>query len=197
MAIIAYSNNPVGAVEYNFAAMEMGPGEAVSVLVTDRLRLEPITEAHATEIAPVLDDQRLHAFIGGRPLTESELRVRYRRLTAGRSDDGRERWLNWIVRVRQDGHAIGVVQATVTGAAHPRAELSWVVAPGVQGHGYAREAAAAMLAWLIDEGIAEFVAHIHPGHIASQRVARALGLAATGTIVAGEVEWTASRAGRT
>jgi hypothetical protein len=33
---------------------------------TERLDLEPLTVAHAAELAPLLDDIRLHEFTGGR-----------------------------------------------------------------------------------------------------------------------------------
>jgi hypothetical protein len=36
------------------------------------------------------------------------------------------------------------------------------------------------------------VAHIHPGHLASQGVARAAGLSPTGDVYDGEVRWVSS-----
>ncbi len=63
------------------------------------------------------------------------------------------------------------------------------VATPHQGHGYAREAAGTMAAWLREQGVARIVAHVHPGHPASQGVARAVGLTATRTLVGGEVRW--------
>ncbi|MFI5080697.1 MAG: hypothetical protein ACHQCE_06480 [Streptosporangiales bacterium] len=38
------------------------------------------------------------------------------------------------------------------------------------------------------------VAHIHPGHLASQGVARAAGLSPTGDVHDGEVRWSAHQA---
>jgi len=35
---------------------------------TERLDLEPLAVAHATELAPLLDDPSLHEFTGGAPL---------------------------------------------------------------------------------------------------------------------------------
>ncbi len=87
-------------------------------IATERLELAPLEIADAAELADVLADPALHAFIGGRPLTEPELRARYERLVAGSPDPG-ERWLNWTVRRTADGQAVGTVQATVR-AAHAR-----------------------------------------------------------------------------
>jgi len=141
----------------------------------------------------VLDDRRLHAFTGGAPLSASELSEWYERLALGRSEDGREGWLNWIVRERDTGHAVGVLQATVTGRSLRRGELAWTIAVAVQGRGYARESAAAVADWLTGQGVAQLVAHIHPDHLASIKVARSIGLTPTEQMVAGEVRWARSR----
>jgi RimJ/RimL family protein N-acetyltransferase len=135
-------------------------------------------------MAPLLDDAALHAYTGGRPATVEELRARFARQAAGRSPDGTQRWLNQVVRV--SGTAVGYVQASVTG---DNAELAWVIAVPHQGRGYAREATLRMVAALRAEGVRTFTAHIAPGHIASERVAAALGLVPTATVHDGETLW--------
>jgi len=75
--------------------------EEHSTLVTARLVLRPLRAEDADEMFAVLDDELLHVFTGGRPLSREELRLRYRRLVVGRSPDGSERWLNWIVRLNE------------------------------------------------------------------------------------------------
>ena len=68
------------------------------------------------------------------------------------------------------------------------AEVAWVVARRFQGHGYAKEAARSLVASLHQAGWT-VIAHIHPGHLASQAVARAAGLAPSGEVQDGEVRW--------
>jgi RimJ/RimL family protein N-acetyltransferase len=157
-------------------------------LETERLLLEPLTTAHADEMAPLLDDPALHTSVGGVPLSLEELRARYARQARGRSPDGRERWLNWIVRERASGAAVGYVQATVE-VDTCAAEVAWVIGSRFQGRGYAAEAAAAMVAQLREEDLSVICAHIHPDHAASAGVARAIGLAPTSVIADGEVRW--------
>lgn len=164
------------------------PAEAT--LHGPRLDLEPLRVDHADEMAPLLDDPQLHTFIGGEPATVEELRRRYGLLAAGRSPDRRQRWLNWIVRRRTDGRAVGTVQATVGGdEGDTSAEVAWVVGRPHQGQGYAREAAQCMVEWLRGQGVVLIRAHVHPDHAASQGVARAIGLGPTRTMVDGEVRW--------
>ena len=158
-----------------------------------RLQLEPLRLEHAEEMAPLLQDPDLHAYTGGRPSTSEELLERYRRQVIGRSPEGSHRWLNWVVRRRGDGQAVGTVQATLAaGAGGITVEVVWVIATAYQRQGYAREAAREMVAWLRQQGAAAVVAHVHPGHHASAAVARAVGMTPTGVVVDGEIRWQAS-----
>ncbi len=169
-------------------------------ITSKRLVLTPLQVVDADEIVRVLGDERLHEFIGGTPATLRQLRQRYRHLLAGsgRSD---EAWLNWIVRLRPDGDAVGTVQATVTSATAgvasgpgpgdgtPAAEVAWVVGVPWQGRGIAAEAARALVDWLRTQGIDRISAHVRPDHAASGAVAARAGLGPTGDIVDGETVW--------
>jgi RimJ/RimL family protein N-acetyltransferase len=163
---------------------------AAEVIETERLLLEPLRADHAVEMAAVLDDQRLHDFIGGRPATLEELRARYIQLVAGHSADGSQGWLNWVVRHRRSGVAVGTVQATLRSNGGVTADVAWVIAAAHQGQGYAKEASAAMTRWLCHRGVDALIAHVHPTHEASIRVARYLGLTPTDMVEDGEVRWT-------
>lgn len=136
----------------------------------------------------VLADPALYRFTGGEPPTLLGLRRRYAAQVAGASPDGSERWHNWILRLAAGGEAIGFVQATVMDEGR-RADIAWVIGVPWQGQGYAAEAAVAMGAWLRETGVAEFTAHIHPDHGASERVAARAGLVATKEIEDGERVW--------
>lgn len=163
-----------------------------AVLNGERVCLEPLRVEHADELAPVLHDPRLHTFIGGPPADREQLRARYRRQVVGRSQDGLQRWLNWMVRDRQDARPLGTVQATVSEKQDGlTAEVAWVIGTAHQGQGYAREAAGLMVTWLQQQGVDTVVAHVHPQHEASMAVARAVGLAPTEIVADGEVRWEA------
>jgi RimJ/RimL family protein N-acetyltransferase len=161
---------------------------SASTIITDRLMLTPLRTADAAAMAGVLGDERLHEFIGGAPATAPELRARYERLAAGSGRAG-EHWLNWIVRLRPGGEPIGTVQATVLVRPPGTAHVAWVVGVPWQGRGFATEAARALVGWLRDQGVSEIVAHVHPDHVASARVAASAGLAATGESADGEQVW--------
>jgi RimJ/RimL family protein N-acetyltransferase len=163
---------------------------------TARLVLKPLTESDADEMAEVLADPALYAFIGGEPPTLDALRARYARLAVGHSPDGTQEWVNWIARRVVDGAAVGTVQATIVDDGR-HADVAWVLGTSWQGHGYAVEAAAALVAWLRDRGVAEIRANIHPEHAASARVAERIGLSPTGELDdEGEQIWRAQGAPR-
>lgn len=158
---------------------------------TEHLDLEPLTVTHAAELAPALDDVRLHQFTGGTPLSAHALTVRYQRLAIRRSPDGQHLWGNWVLRSRQTGTAVGTVQATLP-ADGPRtgpAEIAWVVASAAQGRGYAKEAARSLADRLSESGW-PVTAYIHPGHVASQQVARAARMTLAEITRDGEQCWT-------
>ncbi len=139
----------------------------------------------------VFDDVRLHAWTGGAPCTFDELSEKYLRQSAGQSADGRQGWLNWLLRHRPDGQAMGTVQATLHKPAVDRveAELAWVIAVEHQGRGFGRESALGMATWLREHGVDCLTAHIHPQHRSSIGIAQALGLTATDIVSEGEVLW--------
>jgi len=157
---------------------------------TERLVLTPLRPGDADEMCAVLADEALYGFTGGHPPSRAELRDRYERLAAG-SPYPDQIWLNWIVRRRSDGAAIGTVQATVTRRrpADDRAEVAWVLGVPFHGHGYAAEAARALVGWLRERGTNPVSANIHPDHHASAAVAMRAGLAVTGDWVDGERVW--------
>jgi RimJ/RimL family protein N-acetyltransferase len=167
---------------------------AVARLESDRIVLEPLRAEHADELAPILDDPALHEFIGGRPASAEELRARFSRQAKGRSPDDSERWLNWVVRLRDTSAAVGTTQATVRGdTSGASADLAWVIAAGHQRQGLAKEAAGLVASWLRGQGVDRLGARIHPDHAASMAVARSIGLAPTSTIVDGEIQWQSQR----
>ena len=160
-------------------------GVEAHVVRTRRLTLLPLEVGHAEEMAAVLADPGLHAFIGGVPDTAEGLRARYARMVVGPGTEGVS-WCNWVVRLNAADCLTGTVQATLTGG---QAEIAWVVGTPWQGQGIATEAAQGLVGWLGEQGGKDVVAHIHPGHQASAAVAAAAGLAATDEWHDGEVRW--------
>jgi RimJ/RimL family protein N-acetyltransferase len=154
------------------------------VILTPRLSLRPLTVEDAGAMVPVLADPRLYTFIGGQPLELDALRERYRRLVAGHPERDRIQWHNWIVW-RSD-QAIGTMQATIVGSG---ARIAWVIGVPWQGQGFASEATRGLVDWLWAQGVTTIAASIHPGHLASQRVAERVGFLRTCELDGSEELW--------
>lgn len=111
-------------------------------LETPRLTLEPQTTAHAEAMFAVLADPAIYAHENEPPVSVDSLRARFARLEARQSPDGRQQWLNWVLRRIDDGALIGFVQATVL--ADGAAYIAYVIGSAHWGRGLASEAVTAM-----------------------------------------------------
>lgn len=165
-------------------------GLVAEPLRSSEICLAPLQVGDADELAPLLADPELHQFIGGKPPNLAELRSRFARQCEGASPDGREVWLNWVIRTGAAQYPVGTVQAMVTQGDNGRiAELAWVIGTAYQGRVLAQAAARLVAGWLSQHGVQHLQAHIHPGHLASQAVAVSLGLRATEHMSEGERRW--------
>lgn len=154
----------------------------------ESIRLRPLRIDDAEVMSAVLADPSLYEFTGGEPPPPDALAGQYAVQTRGRSADGTELWINSIVVFGAEQTPIGYVQATrpVPGT---EAEIAWVIGRPWQGQGYAARATRLLADDLVEQGVERLVAHIHPQHAASHRVAARLGMSPTPTVVDGEVRW--------
>ena len=84
----------------------------MKTLHSSRCVLEPQVEAHAAEMFVVLSDPAIYEYEGVPPPSIEKLAAGFRRREARMSPDGREQWLNWVVRL-PSGELAGYVQGTV------------------------------------------------------------------------------------
>jgi len=92
----------------------------------------------------VLCDPLIYEFIPDKPpASVTLLTERYERLQFGRSADGSQQWLNWIIRPSDSGSCIGYIQATV----YPKqtADFAFVLGSEFWGRGFAYEASISAL----------------------------------------------------
>jgi RimJ/RimL family protein N-acetyltransferase len=142
-------------------------------LASGRLDLQPLRAGHADALYTGLIDPSLYRYETERPPADLDaLRTRFAQLAAG-SGDETEVWLNWVAVRRDDGVAVGYVQATV---APERAEatVGYLVLRAYQQRGFGREAAAAMCDHLGARGVKTLHAWIDVRNTASVALAEAL-----------------------
>lgn len=146
-------------------------------LKTPRLLLEPLVVPHAAKLYDYLSDRRLYAFIPqDPPVSAQALEDRYRKLSARRSPDGGEAWLNWAIRLRGVERYAGVLEATVRGDG--AAFIAYTIFVPYQGRGFAREGCKRLLSHLFqDYGVSTIVAEVDTRNAASIALVEALGFA--------------------
>ncbi len=112
-------------------------------LHADGLALVPQTAAHADAMFELLNDAAVYTHLDDSPpASAAALRERFERLESRVSADGREQWLNWVVRL-DSGAIAGFVQATV--CAGGLAWVAFVLGQAFWGRGHAQRATHAML----------------------------------------------------
>ena len=147
-------------------------------IVTDRLRLRGHRMADFAASTAMWADRDVTRFIGGRPLTAEEAWARFLRYAGHWS---LLRFGFWAVEERATGEFVGEVgfadfKREIQPPIHDIPELGWVLVPRVHGRGYATEAVSAALEWGGTHlPASSTVCLIHPGNLASLRVAHKCG----------------------
>lgn len=114
---------------------------------TGVLTLEPQVAEHAEEMFHVLSDPAIYEFENEPPSSAEWLRERFTRLESRHSGDGREQWLNWVIRL-PTSELIGYVQASVQPGG--RAFIGYELSSQYWGRGLARNAVDAMITELVE-----------------------------------------------
>jgi [ribosomal protein S5]-alanine N-acetyltransferase len=149
----------------------------MKALAADGLVLEPLSVAHAEAMFELLSDPTLYRYLDDSPPPDVEhLRQRYARLESRESPDGKQGWLNWVLRKPGDA-LMGYVQATVLG--NGSAWVAYLLGSGHWGHGHASKATAAMLDHLeSDYGVSRHFAIVEADNLRSIRLLERLGFRA-------------------
>jgi RimJ/RimL family protein N-acetyltransferase len=157
-----------------------------TTLETERLLLEPLMPEHAALLFEDLADERLYRLIPqNAPESAEALERRYRKLSSRRSPDGSEVWLNFAMRLREDGTLpkesyVGTLEATVF--PNRSAYIAYTVFVPFWRRGYAREGCARMLRHLLEDyGVLVVVAEMDTRNAASVSLAETLGFERVGT----------------
>jgi RimJ/RimL family protein N-acetyltransferase len=149
------------------------------VLRTERLRLRPWT-TQPEDIARLTDlysRDEVSRWLGGPPSVSPEELVG-RWATVHELD---ERFGCWAIEIA-DGTVAGTVLFKPLPNGVGEVEVGWHLHPDSWGHGYATEAARAVIAQGFEAGLPEVYAVVRPGNSASLAVCRRLGMAPLGRL---------------
>jgi RimJ/RimL family protein N-acetyltransferase len=154
-------------------------------IAAERGVLVALRAADADELAGLLEEPQLREWLRAEDV--AELRERFAVWESRRSPDADELWLNWVIRDRPDGRALGWVQATVLG---DTASVAYALLPAERGLGIASDAVRSLVRWLHGRlEVRSVTAEIDDANAASARVAVAAGFERTIRRAGDEVVW--------
>jgi len=149
------------------------------VLCTERLRLRPWTTSpeDLARLADIYGREEVTRWLGGTPtLSPRELVARW---AAVHAQD--RRFGCWAIE-RDDGVVAGTVLFKPLPNGVGEVEVGWHLHPDSWGHGYATEAARAVIDRGFSAGVPEVYAVVRPGNAPSMAVCRRLGMTALGRL---------------
>ena len=139
-------------------------------ITTRRLVLEPLVGAHADLLFEPLCDMRIYRWINaGIAADIAELRTIWQRNESRISPNGDEIWLNWAIRLRNDGPYIGKLDAELDSPSMVT-NIGFILFPEYWGGGFATESLQATITDLSNKGILFMRASVAKPNIASARV---------------------------
>ncbi len=162
--------------------------------VTERLRLRPLTLADTEALHAYRSLPEVCRFVPFTPMSADVITERllgnWSRTTIENEGEG----LTLGVELTAEKRVIGDVILFFRSAEHRGGEVGWVFNPDFGGHGYATEAAEALLRLAFDEfGLHRVVARVDGRNIASQRLCARLGMRREAHLISNEWfkgEWT-------
>ena len=151
-------------------------------LFTSRLVLKPILPAHAELLFEELQADELYKFIPQDAPTSLELlKARFEKLALRRSPDGKEVWLNYAIRLRDNNPYVGMLQATYLGET---SFLAYSVFPQFWRQGFAAESCKALITHLFTVyHVSKVVALVDTRNEASWRLLETLSFGRTQTLM--------------
>ena len=160
---------------------------------TTRLLLRPLTGADTNALLAYRSIPELCRYVPFEPMTREVIldRIANQWANTELTDEGQSLTLG--VELAATGELIGDVVLFWHSREHAGGELGYVLNPAFGGHGYATEAARAMLGLGFDDlGLHRIVARIEERNVASAQVCRRLGMREEARLVQNEMfkgEW--------
>ena len=147
-------------------------------LATDRLLIRPWRHEEAGRLLDIHSRLEVVKWLGdGPPVLMQDLDEAHLRIDRYAERSATPPLGMWAVVRVADGTVVGtVLLLTLPNAEDGEVEIGWHLHPDSWGHGYATEAASALLRHGFEGGLPEVLAVCHPGNDASEAVMRRIGL---------------------
>jgi RimJ/RimL family protein N-acetyltransferase len=145
---------------------------------TERLAMRPYTEDDAEAAYEIYKLWEVARWLGGKPRIVESVDQMRERITAWAEDNAHlpPPYGLSAVTDRETGELMGTVLLLLMPPEGADTEIGWHLHPSNWGHGYASEAARAVLSRAFSAGLDEVYAVVRPGNEPSMDVARRIGM---------------------
>jgi len=153
----------------------------VRTITSDRLLLRPWRADDADFLLDLESRWEVVRFLGPHPATMGTLDEARASIVRRRAVDDPIHGI-WLITTAVDGRPVGnlllkpIPLSPGEASAEPDIEIGWHLHPDAWGHGYATEAAQAVMADAFHRGLPRVIAVTNPENVASQAVCRRLGM---------------------
>ncbi|SDR94381.1 aminoglycoside 6'-N-acetyltransferase [Brevibacterium siliguriense] len=152
-------------------------------LTTDRLRLRTYVESDAEEQLRIFSREDVSRFLLEDPWTAEVARTKVSERMRRTGLDTESRALALVIETAdgldflEGSHVIGDIAIWLEDGSDEKAEIGWILDPAASGHGFATEAAIAVLNVAFDHyGLHRVFAQMDSRNIASANLARRIGM---------------------
>jgi ribosomal-protein-alanine N-acetyltransferase len=152
----------------------------LAVLETERLSLQPLTEADSAHVFPLMDDPEVMAYWDAPDIDDPDVvaemvRAQVADMAAGRA-------LYWSIRAIDDQAFLGCCDLTEIDRRHKRAEVGFMLGRGGWGEGYALESMQALVSYAATSGLRKLTARTHLGERRAETLLEQLGFKEEGLL---------------
>jgi RimJ/RimL family protein N-acetyltransferase len=161
---------------------------------TERLKLRPLTHADADALVAYRSQLEVCRYVPFVPMDHAAVRTRIDGVWAHTEITEPGQAITLGIELTETADMVGDVILFFHSGEHRGGEVGWVLNPAYSGHGYATEAARAILGLGFEDlGLRRIVARVDARNTASQRVCERLGMRMEAHLVQNEFfkgEWT-------
>jgi ribosomal-protein-alanine N-acetyltransferase len=151
-----------------------------AILETERLRLQPLIEADAEQLFPLMDDPEVMAYWDVPEIDDPDLVAEIVRGQVAQMAE--DQAIYWSIRTLKGGAFAGCCDLSEIDRRHKRAEVGFMLGRDAWGQGYALEAMQAVTAFAATSGLRRLTARTHLGNRRSEALLEKLGFEEEGLL---------------
>jgi ribosomal-protein-alanine N-acetyltransferase len=152
----------------------------LAILETERLRLQPLAEADAERLFPLMDDPEVMAYWDVPEIDDPDLVADIVRGQVAQMAEGQA--IYWSIRGLADDAFVGCCDLSEIDRRHKRAEVGFMLGRDAWGQGFALEAMQAVTSFAATSGLRRLTARTHLGNRRSEALLEKLGFEEEGLL---------------